>query len=277
MTISNSDAGNIINNIYADYIKKATDTERVVSGNKRVLFLNESYRKKQYEYNLLFFYVFIAIFIFFILVTIKNYAPFIPSIIIDLLIIIEFFIVFIYVVYKFYDIQRRYVLNFDEIDTNTDINFSDGSAEDKKDLLASNNIFGYKGCISDDCCPVNTIYDNNYRKCIPDVSDKYFGVNSGDKSGNPSTIANADNIPNYKSNIGYISNNTQYYYIPSIQDYKDYTTANDLTSTYSVFTARTLASITNPIIYVTTADTCAGGNLVICGKTCVHKSKCPTL
>jgi hypothetical protein len=276
--LTDASAGEVINNIYADYIKKATDAERATSSNERVLFLNESYRKKQYEYNLLFFYVFIAILFFFILVALKRFVPFIPTIVINLLIILVFFIVSVYVVYKFYDIQRRYVLNFDEIDTNTDIQFSDGSTEDKKDMLAKYDNYGYDlyGCKSDACCPENTIYDKFYRKCIPDVSDNYFGSNSGAKTDlTPTLPTSINSIPNIKSSRDYKNNNVQYYYIPSISDYKGNTTIADLSSTYSVYTSHSLSYPTNPIIYVTTAAGCVGGNLVICGKTCVHKDKCP--
>lgn len=278
--LTDADAGTLINDIYSDYITKATNTERATSSNKRVLFLNESYRKKQYEYNLLFFYVFIAIFIFCILVTLKRFVPFIPTTLINLLVIFVFFITFMYVVYKFYDIQRRYVLNFDEIDTNTDINYSDGSTEDKKDLLSDFDNYGYDlhGCKSDACCPADTIYDRTYRKCIPDLTDKYFGANTGVISASSPTSP----VATLSSQIGngdYMlkGSTTKYYYLPDISYYKGNValTTTDYTNTFTVYSGTDYASTkTNPIIYITNGTGCTG-NLVLCGKACVHKDKCP--
>ena len=116
MTIT---APNVLISVYKDYVEKTVQAKDAVDNNKRMIYFNENYRKKQAEYNLVLFYVLLAFFLFLVLVAIKRFFPIIPSRIMDLLIIIIFVIIFTYVIYKVYDIQRRYVLNFDEININT--------------------------------------------------------------------------------------------------------------------------------------------------------------
>ena len=88
----------VLQSVYADYVQKAVESKNAVDNNKRMIYFNENYRKKQTEYNMLLFYVLLAFFLFLVLVAIKRFFPLIPSRVIDLLIIIMFVIIFTYVI-----------------------------------------------------------------------------------------------------------------------------------------------------------------------------------
>lgn len=116
-----TDVGAVINDVYSTYIKKATQSDTALKSNNRAIYLNENYRKRQAEYNILLFYTLLGFFIFLILVAIKRFFPVIPSRVMDFLIVILFFFIFLFIGYKIYDIQRRYILNFDELDIPSNI------------------------------------------------------------------------------------------------------------------------------------------------------------
>ena len=105
-----------IGNIYEKSVEKATQSQAAVDSNDRMIFFNENYRKRQAEYNLLLFYLLLGFFVFLILVAIKRFFPVIPSSFMNFLIAILFLIILVVIAYKYFDIQRRYVLNFDEVD-----------------------------------------------------------------------------------------------------------------------------------------------------------------
>jgi hypothetical protein len=161
-----------VGNIYEKSIIKATQSQAAVDSNDRMIFLNESYRKRQAEYNMLLLYVLLGTFIFLILVAIKRIFPFIPSALMDLLILILFFITLIFVAYKFFDIQRRYKLNFDELNipSNIALNNDVTSKETQKniekgkltDLVAAGSS---SSCVGASCCGADTIFDSATNKC----------------------------------------------------------------------------------------------------------------
>lgn len=105
-----------LSTIYSNYVTKATQSQAAVNSNDRMIFFNENYRKRQAEYNLMLFYLLLGFFVFLTLVAIKRFFPVIPSSLMNFLIAILFLIILVVVAYKYFDIQRRYVLNFDEVD-----------------------------------------------------------------------------------------------------------------------------------------------------------------
>lgn len=181
----------VLQSVYADYVQKTVESKNAVDNNKRMIYFNENYRKKQTEYNMLLFYVLLAFFLFLVLVAIKRFFPLIPSRVIDLLIIIMFVIIFTYVVYKLYDIQRRYILNFDEIDIPSNVNLidnkdpaaiSDLTNKGKLSDLALSNTY----CSGSTCCPTNYEFDKTYNKCVPKLIDmkiKYAETTGGNFNG----------------------------------------------------------------------------------------------
>lgn len=113
--------GDVVDKVYSTYITKATQSDAALKSNNRAIYLNENYRKRQAEYNILLFYTLLGFFIFLILVLIKRFFPVIPSQVMDFLIVVLFFFIFLFIGYKIYDIQRRYILNFDELNIPTNI------------------------------------------------------------------------------------------------------------------------------------------------------------
>jgi hypothetical protein len=129
-------ASTSINNIFSDYMTKSTQLESTIQSNKRASYLNENYRKRQAEYNILLFYTLLGFLFFLILVAIKRFFPVIPSRIMDFLIFVLFLFIFLFIGYKIYDIQRRYILNFDELNIPSNIKLS----EDKDTKGTKNQI-----------------------------------------------------------------------------------------------------------------------------------------
>lgn len=172
MVDTTTTANEELNKIYQNYVTKATQSHAAVESNNRMIFLNESYRKKQTEYNILLFYVLIGLLVFLFLVAIKRFFPFIPSTLMDFFIVILFLVILIFVAYKIFDIQRRYKLNFDELDIPTNIALSnDGTIQNKDtikkiddgkltDLIAA----GSNDCVGAACCGIDG-YNASTKMC----------------------------------------------------------------------------------------------------------------
>lgn len=91
------------------------------NSNKRMIEFNESYRKKQSDYNWLVIYVIIAMLIFVILLALKFFIPTIPQIAMDLLYVHVFGILMFIILVKLYFIWSRNNMNYDEINVNVPI------------------------------------------------------------------------------------------------------------------------------------------------------------
>jgi hypothetical protein len=156
---------------------KKTSIDNAHATQKRLMILNDSYRKRYSKYTQM-----IALFVFCVISVLALNAmakalPFIPGIIFTA----ATFIVVVYCVFRiislYFEIQSRSRLNYDELDIPSTVDTSmnavsfDVGKEDKTGELNLGRIYdllrlnGISACVAGDCCPENYEYDYNANKC----------------------------------------------------------------------------------------------------------------
>lgn len=144
--------------------KQSIDT--ALSGKKREIELNDSYQKKQAEYNKIKIAWIFALAIYVLLTVLKNHFPVIPSLINSLILIITFVAVSIYSINIFLEISRREKINFDKLNLAapaTTLPIAP-KKDSESDLLTGMKLYG---CVSSHCCSEGTKWDSNISKCVP--------------------------------------------------------------------------------------------------------------
>lgn len=151
--------------------KKSKIDEEIV-GRKRIVDLNESYRKKQAQYVYIIIILIFALLLYIIIIKIKTFIPVIPDSVIDLL---TFFLgaltcLYLYVLVK--DIYSRDNMNYDQLNlpapssaTNEEILQKQKSAALAGDLIGS--VANPNICVGESCCVSGlTKFEPGIGKCI---------------------------------------------------------------------------------------------------------------
>ncbi len=135
---------------------------------QRMAQLNDNYKNRQAYINKIFIIIVIGLLIFIGLIKLKNWMPFIPSGIFDLLITILFAVIIIVVVVKIYAMNQRDNLNFDELKLPPMP--QENKYQETKAKVESGNLLGAvqgNQCIGQDCCPPGTTWNEGLNKCYP--------------------------------------------------------------------------------------------------------------
>jgi hypothetical protein len=152
------------------------DTKRQQINNKtymakRMAELNDNYKNRQSYINNIFVIVVIGLLIFIALIKMRNWMPFIPGGIFDLLITILFAVVIIVVIMKVYAMNKRDNLNFDELKLPPMP--QDNKFEERRANIKSGNLLGINPgemCVGQDCCVEgSTTWNDAFQKCYPKV------------------------------------------------------------------------------------------------------------
>lgn len=150
--------------------KKKENVDLAIEGQKRMVNLNDSYRKKYSYYVKVVILIIVFLSIFVLLNILSSYFPFIPSYVFD----IFYFILAVTLVFTIYfiylDIIWRDNMNFDELSFNppniTDPNVvaqQQRQASKLGNLLDTINIVG---CVGEKCCdPATSIWDSGNLVC----------------------------------------------------------------------------------------------------------------
>lgn len=148
---------------------KKQSIDNAVSGKKREIELNDSYQKKQAEYNKVKIAWVFALAIYVLVTVLTNHFPVIPSLITSLILIGTFVAVSIYSIYIFIEISSREKINFDKLNLvapATTLPIASKKDSDKdSDLLKGMNLYG---CVSSYCCSEGTKWDSAMSKCVHD-------------------------------------------------------------------------------------------------------------
>lgn len=151
--------------------KKNKIDEEIV-GRKRIVDLNESYRKKQAQYVYIIIILIFALLLYIMIIKIKTFIPVIPDFVIDLL---TFFLgaltcLYLYVLVK--DIYSRDNMNYDQLklpppSTATD----EETLQKQKSAALAGDLIGSVAnkniCVGESCCVGNvTVYEAGIGKCI---------------------------------------------------------------------------------------------------------------
>ena len=189
------------NNRLADKKDKIDDE---IAGRKRIVDLNESYRKKQAQYVYIIIILIFALLLYIMIIKIKTFIPLIPDYVIDLL---TFFLgaltcLYLYVLVK--DIYSRDNMNYDQLKLSAPSTVTDEETLQKQksaalvgDLIGS--VANPNTCVGESCCVANvTKFEPGIGKCIKICPDSTGTANTlYDTSSNSCKSATID-ISNYK-------------------------------------------------------------------------------
>jgi len=148
---------------------KKSNVDDALTGKKRMVDLNESYRLRNASYNNILITVIITLVLVLVLRFISKMLPFLPSWLFDILIAVVICggLYISYIIYL--DILSRSKMNFNELALNGPPII--GNAELKKsmeDAAKAGNLLGsinISGCIGSDCCGPNTYWDSGNSIC----------------------------------------------------------------------------------------------------------------
>ena len=200
----------IVDTEKARLIEKKQTIDNALVGKKRAIALNDSYQKKQAEYNKIKLAWVVALAISVLSTIFKNHFEFIPSFIFNIITIIALFVASMYSINIYIEITRREKINFNKLDlpepaarTQKELDaVGESSSEEGGDLLKGMNLYG---CIGHYCCNEGTKWDSEISKC---VHDEEYDANKleNEKEGftimleKPGSNKRRINIENVKSN-----------------------------------------------------------------------------
>jgi hypothetical protein len=150
--------------------QKKTNVDLAIEGQKRMVKLNDSYRKKYSYYVKIMITTIVFLLIFIALNMMSNYFPIIPSLIFDILYFLLGTTLIFTIYFIFQDIVWRDNMNFDELSFNAP-NITDplliaqqqNQASKMGNLLGTINVIG---CVGNNCCDPNTaIWDAGNSVC----------------------------------------------------------------------------------------------------------------
>jgi hypothetical protein len=192
---------------------KKQSIDNALVGKKRAIELNDSYQKKQAEYNKIKFAWVIALAISVILVISKKTFVFLPSFMFDLFTILVLLGASIYTISILVEVSRREKINFNKLDlpdpaarTEAELQAAAKAAskEEGGDLLGGMNLYG---CVGSYCCSPGTKWDNDITKCVHD--DEYDPNEIQDEATAETfnTMINTQHINKRRININNVKEN----------------------------------------------------------------------
>ena len=192
---------------------KKQSIDNALVGKERAIELNDSYQKKQAEYNKIKFAWVIALAISVILVISKKTFVFLPSFMFDLFTILVLLGASIYTISILVEVSRREKINFNKLDlpdpaarTEAELQAAAKAAskEEGGDLLGGMNLYG---CVGSYCCSPGTKWDNDITKCVHD--DEYDPNEIQDEATAETfnTMINTQHINKRRININNVKEN----------------------------------------------------------------------
>lgn len=151
--------------------QKKTGVDSALFSQRRLIDLNESYRKKNLQYiNILIVIVF-ALLIYLALIILRQNFPIVPSLVFNILIAATLATALILIIVIFAKISTRYEMNFDELKlaspSTTDVSGNTVTSAGNTDL----SLGSVGSCIGQDCCSSGTIWDSTNFVCIEDTTN----------------------------------------------------------------------------------------------------------
>ncbi|MDC1151365.1 hypothetical protein OAS95_02185 [Pelagibacteraceae bacterium] len=187
--------------------------DNALVGKERAIELNDSYQKKQAEYNKIKFAWVIALAISVILVISKKTFVFLPSFIFDLFTILVLLGASIYTISILVEVSRREKINFNKLDlpdpaarTEAELQAAAKAAskEEGGDLLGGMNLYG---CVGSYCCSPGTKWDNDITKCVHDAEYDPNKIQDEATAETFNTMINTQHINKRRININNVKEN----------------------------------------------------------------------
>ena len=207
------DVSDIVNTEKDRLLLKKQSIDNALVGKKRAIELNDSYQKKQEEYNKIKYAWVIALAVSVILVISKKKFVFLPSFMFDLFTILVLFGASIYTISILIEVSRREKINFNKLllpdpaaRTAAELQSAAKAAskEEGGDLLGGMNLYG---CVGSYCCSPGTKWDNDITKCVHD--DEYDPNKIQDEATAETfnTMINTQHINKRRININNVKEN----------------------------------------------------------------------
>ena len=192
---------------------KKQSIDNALVGKKREIELNDSYQKKQAEYNKIKLAWVIALAISVLSILLKKQLSFVPSFIFDLVTIIVLFGASIYTISVLVEVSRREKINFNKLDlpepvvrTADELREAAAAAakEEGGDLLSGMNLYG---CVGSYCCSPGTKWDNDVSKCVHDEEYDPNEIQDEEQTEEFNTMINTQHINKRRININTVKDN----------------------------------------------------------------------
>lgn len=189
--------------------KQSIDT--ALSGQKRIISLNDSYRQRYSAYTDIIITAVITLTVIIAISIIGNLLSFLPSFIFDLLSIVTFLVGFFICYNTYLDINKRSNMNFNELKldppsmpTAGENQASQANAASLGDLLGSVDLNLCKGSI---CCDnITTVWDSKNTKCVAIKNVAGFTtMEFSYDSMNPASPNEFEQYSDYKNKLGGIT------------------------------------------------------------------------
>ena len=147
--------------------QKKQNIDSAITGQQRMIELNNSYQKRYTAYTKMAIAFSVGLVIYIFMNKLMILLPFIPEFIFYILISIILGCIIIYIYLLYVDVQRRNVMNYDEIMVTTPnvvVSSPNGSAP----APASSQVSAASpvGCYNQDCCSTGTTYSPTQNKCV---------------------------------------------------------------------------------------------------------------
>jgi hypothetical protein len=207
------EVADIVNTEKDRLLIKKQSIDNALVGKKRAIELNDSYQKKQAEYNKIKFAWVIALAISVILVISKKTFVFLPSFIFDLFTILVLLGASIYTISILVEVSRREKINFNKLDlpdpaarTAAELQAAAKAAskEEGGDLLGGMNLYG---CVGSYCCSPGTKWDNDITKCVHDAEYDPNAIQDEATAETFNTMINTQHINKRRININNVKEN----------------------------------------------------------------------
>lgn len=155
---------------------KKSAVDSAYAGQKRMVSLTDSITAKNKAYN---FLLFILVLILLVFVIIKHLYTIegIPHAILDILNVVIISLGFIYCIYLYMDIQRRYNMDFNQVTLEEPVKKTPEQLQkDAEKNAKDGNLYGLaknsntaSGCRGSACCPTGTTFNEKYNVCVPNM------------------------------------------------------------------------------------------------------------
>ena len=165
-----TDMSNIVDTEKTRLLLKKQNVDNALEGKNRAIHLNESYRQRYSHYTHMVMIITFTLAIIVLLTLLSVYFPVIPSFVTSLLSFIIGLIAAIYCYFIYTDIQRRDILNFNELNlSGPNILTPEQIAQQQKASAASGNLLGtlnLGSCVGASCCSGDTVWDPITSSCL---------------------------------------------------------------------------------------------------------------
>ena len=188
--------------------QKKIGVDDAITSQRRLIELNESYRKKNLQYiNMLFVIVIVAL-IYLGLVLLRRNFPIIPKMVFNVSIAILFAVGLLLIIIIATKIKKRDDMNFDKLafvpppDTSGNIYTSGNVTSSSNTYLASLDLGAY--CTNGNCCSEGTLWDEDKTKCISVDLSAFTLLSEAYPIGN-NHVGGLQTIPYFPSEYEYYS------------------------------------------------------------------------